>query len=87
MNLNATMLVQAIVFALFIWVTVKFVWPIILRPMEARQKNIVEGLAEAERGRASLLEAKKQSDTIHTESGSAEKASRAPAESPFTSVM
>jgi F-type H+-transporting ATPase subunit b len=64
MNLNATMLVQAIVFALFIWVTVKFVWPIILRPMEARQKNIIEGLAEAERGRASLLEAKKQSDTI-----------------------
>ena len=64
MNLNATMLVQAIVFGLFIWFTLAWVWPKILRPIEARQKNIVEGLAEAERGRASLIEARKQSDSI-----------------------
>jgi F-type H+-transporting ATPase subunit b len=67
MNLNATLLVQAVVFALFIWVTVKFVWPIILRPIEARQKNIVEGLAEAEKGRNSLAEAKKEVDRMLAE--------------------
>lgn len=64
MNLNATLLVQAIVFAVFIWFTVKFVWPMILGPIEARQKNITEGLAEAEKGRNSLVEAKKEADKI-----------------------
>jgi F-type H+-transporting ATPase subunit b len=64
MDLNATMLVQAIVFALFIWFTVSFVWPMILAPIEARQKNITEGLAEAEKGRNSLVDAKKEADKI-----------------------
>jgi F-type H+-transporting ATPase subunit b len=67
MNLNATMLVQAIVFALFIWFTVSFVWPRIMRPVEERQKKIVEGLAEAEKGRNSLVDAKKEADRILAE--------------------
>jgi F-type H+-transporting ATPase subunit b len=64
MDLNATLLVQAIVFGLFIWFTVQFVWPMILRPIEARQKNITEGLAEAEKGRNSLVDARKEADKI-----------------------
>ncbi len=62
MNLTFTMIAQGIVFALFIWFTVKFVWPPLLRAIETRQKNIVEGLAEAEKGRNSLVDAKKEAD-------------------------
>jgi F-type H+-transporting ATPase subunit b len=64
MNLNFTLFAQAAAFVLFIWFTVKFVWPPLLRAIETRQKTIADGLAEAERGRSSLAEAQKQTDVI-----------------------
>jgi F-type H+-transporting ATPase subunit b len=64
MNLNLTLFAQAVTFALFIWFTVKFVWPPLLRAIETRQKTIADGLAEAERGRSSLADAQKQTDQI-----------------------
>ncbi len=64
MNLNVTMFVQALVFAAFIFITVKWVWPMILVHVEARQKLIADGLAEAERGRSSLADAHKQTDIL-----------------------
>lgn len=54
MNINFTLFAQAIVFATFIWITVKFVWPYMLRAIEARQKTIADGLAAAEQGKKSL---------------------------------
>ena len=54
MNINFTLFAQAIVFSAFIWFTVKFVWPPLLRAIEARQKTIADGLAAAEQGRKSL---------------------------------
>lgn len=67
MNLNATLLVQAIVFVAFIWFTLKFVWPPILAVIEERQKKIVEGLAEAEKGRTALAAATKEADKLLAE--------------------
>jgi F-type H+-transporting ATPase subunit b len=67
MNLNLTLFAQAATFALFIWFTVKFVWPPLLRAIEARQKQIADGLAEAERGRNSLADAQKQTDQMMRE--------------------
>ena len=64
MNLNLTMIAQAITFALFIWFTVKVVWPHLLRAIETRQKVIADGLAEAERGKSSLADAQKQTDVM-----------------------
>jgi len=64
MNLNFTMVAQAITFALFIWVVVKFIWPPLLRAIETRQKQIADGLAEAERGRSSLADAQKQTEVL-----------------------
>jgi F-type H+-transporting ATPase subunit b len=64
MNLNVTMFVQAAVFAVFIFITVKWIWPMILVHVEARQKMIADGLAEAERGRNSLADAQKQTEVI-----------------------
>ena len=64
MDPNLTLIGQAAAFALFIWFTVKFVWPPILNAIETRQKTIADGLAEAERGRSSLADAQKQTEAI-----------------------
>ena len=57
MNINLTLLAQAVTFAVFIWFTAKFVWPYIARAIEERQKHIAEGLAAAERGKQDLEQA------------------------------
>lgn len=62
MNINATLLAQAVVFALFIWFTAKVVWPHLIRAIEARQKTIADGLAAAEQGRRSLEQSTRQAD-------------------------
>ena len=62
MNLNFTMVAQAITFAAFIWFTTKFVWPHMLRAIEARQKTIADGLAAAEQGKKSLETSARQAD-------------------------
>jgi F-type H+-transporting ATPase subunit b len=64
MNLNFTLFAQAIEFLIFIGITVKWIWPWLLRKIEARQKLIADGLAEAERGRSSLADAQKQTESI-----------------------
>jgi len=60
MNINFTLFAQAIVFAAFIWFTVKFIWPPLLRAIEQRQKTIADGLAAGERGRQELEAAGKR---------------------------
>lgn len=66
MNINLTLIAQAATFALFIWFTVKFVWPPLLRAIEARQKTIADGLAAAEQGKRSLEASTRQADdAIH----------------------
>lgn len=67
MNLTLTLIAQAVAFALFIWFVVAFVWPPLLRAIEARQKAIADGLAEAERGKSSLADAKKETDKMIAE--------------------
>jgi F-type H+-transporting ATPase subunit b len=61
MNINVTLLSQALAFAIFIWFTVKFVWPPLIRATEERQKRIADGLAAAERGKLDLELAQKKS--------------------------
>ena len=60
MNLNFTLIAQAITFTVFIWLTVKFIWPHMLRAIETRQKTIADGLAAAEEGRRSLETSSRQ---------------------------
>ena len=62
MNINLTLFAQAITFTAFIWFTVKFVWPFMLRAIETRQKTIADGLAAAEQGRRSLETSTRQAD-------------------------
>ncbi len=51
MNINLTLFLQMISFAVFVWFTMKFVWPPIVKALEARKAAISEGLAAAERGK------------------------------------
>src|SRR5262245_20827550 len=62
MSFNLTLIAQAVAFALFIWFTVKFVWPPLVRAIEARQKTIADGLAAAEEGKRSLEQSNKRAD-------------------------
>jgi F-type H+-transporting ATPase subunit b len=64
MNINLSLFAQAASFALFIWFTVKFVWPPIIRAIEQRQKTIADGLAAAERGKQDLELASKRVDEL-----------------------
>jgi F-type H+-transporting ATPase subunit b len=57
MNINATILGQALAFALLIWITVKYIWPPMLAAIEVRQQKIAEGLAAAERAQSELKDA------------------------------
>jgi len=53
-NINATLLGQAIAFAIFVWFCMKFVWPPLMEAIEARQKLIADGLTQAERAGKNL---------------------------------
>ena len=67
MNINLTLLMQAIGFGLFIWFTAKFVWTPLMRAVETRQKQIAEGLAAGEQGRQSLVRAEKRIEDMLAE--------------------
>jgi F-type H+-transporting ATPase subunit b len=67
MNINFTLIAQAIAFAVLIWFTVKFVWPPLLGAIEKRQKEIADGLAAASEGRNALEVAAKKSEVTLTE--------------------
>lgn len=54
MNINLTLIGQAIAFAVFVWFCVKYVWPPITAAMEARQKKIADGLSAADRASLDL---------------------------------
>jgi F-type H+-transporting ATPase subunit b len=63
-NINLTLIVQMVVFIALIWFTMKFVWPMILGPMEERSRKIASGLAAAEKSKQDLGEAEARSKEI-----------------------
>jgi len=63
-NINLTLVVQMVVFAILIWVTMKFIWPMILGPMEERSKKIAMGLAAAEKGQQDLAQASQRAEAV-----------------------
>ncbi|WP_428243573.1 F0F1 ATP synthase subunit B [Gynuella sp.] len=75
MNINLTLIGQLLSFAVFVWFCAKFVWPPLVKAMDARQAKIAEGLNAAdraakdlelaqERAAQQLREAKEQAATI-----------------------
>jgi F-type H+-transporting ATPase subunit b len=77
MNINATLIGQAIAFFLFVVFCMKYVWPPIMHALEERKKKIADGLAAGEHGKREqalaeerakelLREAKEQAGEIIT---------------------
>ena len=64
MNITVTLIIQMLVFMIFVWVVMKFIWPIILGAMSEREKKIAAGLAAAEQGQKDLSEAKSRADDV-----------------------
>jgi len=62
MDINFTLIAQALTFAAFIAFTIKFGWPYLLRAIEERQKTIADGLAAAEEGKRSLEVSTRQAE-------------------------
>ena len=54
MSINATLIVQMIVFAILVWFTMKFVWPPITAALDERAKKIADGLSAADKAKAEL---------------------------------
>ena len=59
MSINATLFVQAIVFAILVWFTMKFVWPPIANALDERAEKIAHGLKAAEHAHIELTNAHK----------------------------
>lgn len=60
MNINATLFLQAIVFAILVWFTTRYIWPPITTALDDRAKKIAEGLAAADKAKADLAAADKR---------------------------
>jgi F-type H+-transporting ATPase subunit b len=64
MSFNLTLFAQMAVFLAFIGITAKFIWPVLMSKVEARQKTIADGLAAGEQGRRSLEVSSKQAEQV-----------------------
>lgn len=60
MNINATLFLQAIVFAILVWFTMKFVWPPVAKALDERAEKIASGLAAADKAKSELTNANKR---------------------------
>ena len=60
MNINATLFLQAIVFMILVWFTLKFVWPPITKALDERALKIADGLAAADKAKTELSNANKR---------------------------
>ena len=60
MNIYGTLVAQAIVFALLVLFTMKFVWPPIAAALDERASKIADGLSAADKAKAELSTANKR---------------------------
>jgi F-type H+-transporting ATPase subunit b len=57
MNINSTLFLQAVVFAILVWFTMKYVWPPITKALDERTAKIADGLAAADKAKSELVQA------------------------------
>ena len=68
MNINLTLIGQAISFAIFVWFCMRFIWPPVINALEARKKRIADGLADAD---AAKVERERAEQEAHQTTGQA----------------
>jgi F-type H+-transporting ATPase subunit b len=61
-NINASLFIQWIPFAVLVFVTMRFIWPPITKALDERAAKIREGLAAADKAKAELATANKAAD-------------------------
>jgi F-type H+-transporting ATPase subunit b len=61
-NINATLFLQAIVFAILVWFSMRFIWPPLTKALDERAQKIADGLAAADKAKAELATANKAAD-------------------------
>lgn len=54
MDINITLIGEFITFAIFVWFTMKYIWPPLMQAIADRQKKITDGLAAADQGKRDL---------------------------------
>ncbi len=60
MNINASLFLQAVVFAILVWFTMTYVWPPIMKALDERAQKIADGLAAADKAKSELSSANKR---------------------------
>ncbi len=60
MSINATLIIQLIVFLILVGFTMKFVWPPIVKALDERAKKIADGLSAADKAKTELAAANKR---------------------------
>lgn len=64
MNINLTIIGQSLSFIVFAWFCMKFIWPPIINALRERQRQIAQGLEQAEQAEQNMELAKQKSDEI-----------------------
>ena len=67
MDFNLTLIGQTISMIVFVWVAMKWIWPMFMEVIEKRRKEIADGIAAGEKGQRDLADAKQGSEAILTE--------------------
>lgn len=67
MDFNLTLIGQTIAMIVFVWFSMKFIWPVLMNVIETRRKEIADGIAAGEKGQRELAEARQGSEAIMQE--------------------
>lgn len=64
MSLNVTLFIQLLAFFAVVWLTMKYIWPVILGAMEEREKKIADGLAAGNQAEKELQQAQQKAAEV-----------------------
>jgi F-type H+-transporting ATPase subunit b len=67
MDFNLTLIGQTVSMIVFVWFSMKFIWPVLMKVIEDRRKQIADGIAAGEKGQRELAEARHGSEAIMAE--------------------
>jgi len=67
MNINSALFLQLVVFFIGALITMKFIWPPLVRSLDDRRKKIADGLKAAEAGNKSLADAQRKTTQIEAD--------------------
>lgn len=67
MDFNLTLIGQTVAMIVFVWFSMRFIWPVLMNVIEQRRKEIADGIAAGEKGQRELAEARHGSEAIMAE--------------------